>query len=216
MSIYDFQNMKEREIVYKLLKNQLPEQFLEFCYELYLKSPFQLVITRDRKSKLGDYRFSRREKHHRISLNYNLNPYSFLITYLHEVAHRNVMLKYGPGKKPHGEEWKSEFRKILIAVLILPGLPVGLEKELASYARNPRASSYRHRGLADELRKYDQEQVLTLNDLEDGQLFNFKGEVFRKIKSRRTRVLCEKKDTGQSYLIAGVAAVDEIQKLQSA
>ena len=44
-------------------------------------------ISRSRSSKLGDYRAPFRGSPHRISVNHDLNPYSFLITTIHEFAH---------------------------------------------------------------------------------------------------------------------------------
>ncbi len=44
---------------------------------------------------LGDYRNSHAGKGHRISVNGNLNKYSFLITLLHELAHLFTYERFG-------------------------------------------------------------------------------------------------------------------------
>ena len=72
-----------------------------------------LTITRERKSILGNYRSRVSDKNHRITVNGNLNKYSFLITLLHELAHLLVHEKYGHKILPHGVQWKNEYAKIL-------------------------------------------------------------------------------------------------------
>jgi hypothetical protein len=57
---------------------------------------------------------SRRE---RITVNVNLNPYNFLVTYLHEVAHLEVYRQYKRRQPPHGKAWKTHFRLLLIPVM---------------------------------------------------------------------------------------------------
>ena len=65
----------------------------------------------------------------------NLNKWSFLLTFLHEIAHRIVKEEYKIKVSPHGKEWKSEFRKILIPLITSGNLPLELEKALSNYCR---------------------------------------------------------------------------------
>ena len=78
-----------------LLKNLLPSIVNNYCFQLYKKYQFRLKITAPRKTKLGDYRFRASNKTHLITINCNLNPYAFLIVYLHEVAHCITTIKHG-------------------------------------------------------------------------------------------------------------------------
>ena len=51
----------------------------------YFKCEFK--ISRNRNSKFGDYRPPHDGKGHRISVNFDLNPYAFLVITVHEFAH---------------------------------------------------------------------------------------------------------------------------------
>ena len=44
-----------------------------------------------------------------ISINNNLNPYSFLITLTHELAHAFVYRNYKNTRDPHGKKWQLMF-----------------------------------------------------------------------------------------------------------
>ena len=84
-------------------------------------------ISRPRRTKLGDHRPpSRGEPMHRISVNDDLNPYAFLTTLLHEVAHADVWERH-PRRwrrpKPHGCEWQEAFRELLAPVVAGGWLP---------------------------------------------------------------------------------------------
>src|SRR6476620_1179794 len=72
-----------------------------------------LTVARERKSILGDYRHRVNGKNHRISVNGNLNKYSFLITLLHELAHLLTFEKFGNRVAAHGREWKVIFGQLL-------------------------------------------------------------------------------------------------------
>src|SRR3954449_12425656 len=72
-----------------------------------------LTITRERKSILGDYRHATRDRNHRISVNGNLNKYSFLITLVHELAHLLTFQHYGNRVQSHGREWKNIYAFLL-------------------------------------------------------------------------------------------------------
>ncbi|MDZ7848645.1 MAG: hypothetical protein U5L96_18960 [Owenweeksia sp.] len=72
---------------------------------LLRSEPVMLKIVSPRKTKFGDYRFpQKRDPRHRISLNSNLNPFAFLITLIHEMAHLKAFKDYGHKIKAHGPE----------------------------------------------------------------------------------------------------------------
>ena len=100
------------------LASYLPEGSFEDVASYLTEFKVHLTITRERRTVLGDYRNSHSNKNHRISVNGNLNKYSFLITLLHELGHLLAYEKYGNRIQPHGGEWKSEFSKILARFII--------------------------------------------------------------------------------------------------
>ena len=61
----------------------------------------QLKISKPRQSKLGDYRWPQKGKGHIISINNNLNKYSFLITITHEIAHMMISENHQNKVDPH-------------------------------------------------------------------------------------------------------------------
>ena len=90
------------------LKNYLPENTFEDVIEFMHSYKIHLILRKDRKSILGDYRPAHRGKPHTISLNISLNKYHFLITFIHELAHLINYLNHQQSVMPHGKEWKQE------------------------------------------------------------------------------------------------------------
>ena len=77
----------------------------------------EVICTKERYSKAGDYRPFKNGQKHRITLNENLNPYSFFITLIHELAHFKTWEKHKRTVQPHGREWKTEYQN-LVGILI--------------------------------------------------------------------------------------------------
>ncbi len=190
-----------------ILSKYLPKSTINYCVALWNEYPFSFKVTRSRESKLGDYRFDRSTGSHIITINHDLNPYAFLITYLHEVAHRIVKEKYNNISAPHGSEWKHEFQQLLTHSLSLNCYPDELLPALLPYIANPKASSAADHKLYLSLRKYDDKQVTTLADINTGEQFIFKGKVYTKGKLQRTRCICIEMTTNRKYLIPQIAEV---------
>ena len=96
--------MKAEEL--ELLKRYFPEASVNMVGEMYEQRRFKLHFKRPRTSKLGDFRPPRNKNGIcAITLNFDLNPYQMLITYVHEVAHYDVYQQYGSKRiLPHGTE----------------------------------------------------------------------------------------------------------------
>src|SRR5690606_37915756 len=93
--------------VLQIIAQHIPPSAAPYAFQLWKETPFVLKITRSRSSKVGDFTGCRHHSIHRITINRDLNPYLFLITYVHEVAHLRTFLHYGTRVEPHGEEWKK-------------------------------------------------------------------------------------------------------------
>ncbi len=100
-----------------ILLEYLPEKAVPEILNWLENSNVQLKITRNRHTKLGDYRPPIKHKFHKISINYDLNKYNFLITLIHEFAHLNIWEQFKNRVKPHGKEWKEEYSKLLLPFL---------------------------------------------------------------------------------------------------
>ncbi|MDH5475516.1 MAG: SprT-like domain-containing protein [Cyclobacteriaceae bacterium] len=199
------------EKTHTLLSHHLPELAVPYCTELWHQYRFIIRISKKRVTKLGDYKFDHDNNVHHISVNRNLNPYNFLITYIHEVAHCVNVIRNGRGVSPHGKGWKSIFRELMLPLLNPDAFPDDVLRVLAKHMKNPKASSQSDQQLVMVLRKYD-EQInhKLLIELPSGKSFKFNKRVFEKIKLRRSRVLCKEVRTGRNYLISAVAPIEEL------
>ncbi len=199
--------------IYQAFVDHVPENAAAYCYDLWAEDPFRFVISRSRSSKLGDFRFRRDREIQTITINYDLNPYQFLITYIHEVAHHRVYKDFDLGVKPHGSEWKKVFQKLLAPMFSDLVFPKDVLIPLKRHMLNPKASSGADIFLSKELKKYDlkyQEdgcRPLFLTDIKVGDSFSLRGRVFTKEEVRRTRVLCLEVSSGRRYLISSHAEV---------
>lgn len=195
-----------------VFEEYVPATAAEYCLELWNKYKFDFKITRSRATKLGDYRYDFNTGNHRISVNHDLNPYAFLITYIHEVAHKVTFDKHQNRVSPHGKEWKLQFMKLMIPILKEEVFPFDILAPLAKHMKNPMASSVRDPLLQKALSTYDKEQSSTiLQDIQLGQKFLFKQKAYRKIETKRTRSVCEHVDSGKRYLIPDSAQVSEFK-----
>lgn len=201
------------EKIHSTLQTHVPCPALPYCYRLWTETPFELKITRTRQTKVGDFTSKKSISHPRITLNHELNPYLFLITYVHEVAHLRVHLQYGNRVDPHGEEWKARFR-----ILMQPVLDPAIFREdilavLERHMVNPKASSFADSELTRVLRRYDKDaaQYATLAEIPEGSIFRFQGRFFKKGKVRRTRVLCHEVKSKRHYLVPADVLVSGVQ-----
>ena len=100
----------------------------------------KLRISKPRKTKLGDFKLVNNTMF--ISVNNNLNKYSFLITLVHELAHAYVYQKYQNKVKPHGNSWKYTFKRMLLNFLTPDYFPEDVLKVLSKHIINPKASTF--------------------------------------------------------------------------
>ena len=82
------------------LKTYIPQQSIAKISFWLNEYDCQLKIVKARKTKLGDYKFIKGR--HFITINENLNQYSFLITLTHEIAHLIVQVRERATKKVFG------------------------------------------------------------------------------------------------------------------
>lgn len=199
--------------IYSILQAHLPTQALPYCYGLWHETSFELKITRTRQTKVGDFTSRRNIAHPRITLNHELNPFLFLITYVHEVAHLRVHLQYGNRVDPHGEEWKTRFRMLMQPLLSRDIFAEDIYIELTRHMANPKASSFADSELTKVLRRYDKgaSQYATLSEIPEGSIFRFQGRFFKKGKIRRTRVLCHEVKSKRDYLVPADVLVSNVQ-----
>lgn len=190
----------------------LPKNTSEYVAAFLIDKIVHFTVSKKRKTKLGDYRHPYQGKPHRISVNGDLNPYSFLITTLHEMAHLTTYEKYGNRVKPHGIHWKVEFKTIADPIFEKVTLPVDVDMALKNYLQNARASSCSDDRLYRVLKRYDKKKGITLEELESGSVFKLNGKIFVKGKKLRTRFECTEVATKKKYRVLGLAEIEKIEK----
>jgi SprT protein len=203
--------MPKKEVPITQLQDYLPPGTYDAVLGYLRQYKVHLTVARERKSILGDYRHSTHHANHRISVNGNLNTYSFLITLLHELAHLLTFEQYGHKVLAHGREWKNIYSKMLAQFIQHKIFPPDIESELIRSLQNPAASTCAEDGLLRILRKYDAKEThhrlveeLSMHDLfctSDGRIFK-KGEKLRK------RYKCVEVKTGKLYLFSPVYEVE--------
>ena len=115
--------MPKKEAPIDYLRQWVPEAAAQLSLDYLNHYGVHLTITRERKSVLGDYRHATHAQNHRISVNGNLNHWSFLITLIHELAHLVTFMEYGNRVQSHGKEWKAVYRRMLEDFMRLPLFP---------------------------------------------------------------------------------------------
>lgn len=172
-------------------------------------------IAGKRSTKLGDYRPRHKGLNHRISVNYNLNPYGFLITTVHEFAHLQTWNEYKRSVKPHGQEWKRNFKRMMEPFLTMGIFPEDLQNEIANYLINPSASSCTDVNLFKAIQSYntpdpESKKVLLIENIPCDATFVIRnGRKFRKLEKLRKRYKCIELATGRLYLFHPMAEIFE-------
>jgi SprT protein len=201
-----------REKILSILQLHIPAPAVEYCFNLWADHTFVFKLRKARVTKVGDFSF-RIGKIPCITVNADLHPYSFLITYLHEVAHLHVHLTAGHRVEAHGDQWKKSFRQLMLPVLTEDVFPAGLLVLLKNHMVNPKASSFSDSALTAALRSHDHRQrsALLLSQIPEGSIFGLHGRWFKKGKIKRTRVMCREINTKKNYLVPADVPVSEAQ-----
>lgn len=169
----------------------------------------EFKISKNRSTKLGDYRHPFKGKGHKISVNNDLNPYAFLVTTVHEFAHLLTWNEYKNKAKPHGLEWKSNFKRMMNPFFEKEVFPIDIHQTIINYLNNPAASSCTDLSLARALKKYDTHLSTTrVEELPIDAVFTLKdGRKFKKGERVRKRYRCVCLDNGNIYLFNPLAEV---------
>lgn len=206
----------------ELVRPLLPAGCDVYVTELIGRQPLELRLSPPRRTKLGDHRPpGRRSARHRITINDDLNPFAFLTTLLHEIAHAATWERHRGRRRirPHGPEWKLEFGGILRPVVEGGILPPRVDAALARYLENPAAASCSDRGLVLALAEYDTAPAgqIRVEDLAERAVFRVAGgSVFRAGRLLRSRRACYELATGREFRVHGLALVEPLEEPRAA
>jgi hypothetical protein len=204
--------MSKQQAPLEYLSKFIPPAAVPRVLEYLHQYKVHLTITRERKSILGDYRHATTDKNHRISVNGNLNPYAFLITLVHELAHLVTFIQFKHQVAPHGREWKNCYAMLLKDFLGNEIFPPLIEQTLKQSMHDLPASSCADEGLMRVLKKFDRDNGLVMvESLPEGHLFDIgEGRIFKKGKKLRKRFQCVEVKTGKLYLFSPIYEVKAV------
>jgi len=205
--------MPKKEVPVLYLSRYLPAGTEALVMHYLEHYRVHLTITKKRQTLLGDYRHPVPGRSHRISVNGNLNPYAFLITLLHELAHLITFEQFGPRVSAHGAQWKKCYGVLLTELLSQVALPAELQVELKRSLKNPAASSCAVESLMRVLKKYDAPKAggCLLEQLQQGESFKIAdGRVFVKGEKLRKRYKCLEQRSGALYLFSPIYEVERL------
>lgn len=193
------------------LSEYIPSGAIDFVFPFLDSNNVHLKVTRQRVTKYGDYRPPIEYPNHRISINGSLNPYSFLITLTHEMAHLEVWKKSKSIRKPHGHLWKTTFSAMMMPMIENDIFSPELKQALLSHLRNPRASTG-DKNLNMVLQCYDQKKSILLQEIPEDSLFSLNGRIFKKNQKIRTNYHCLCLNNKKMYRVNGIAEVIPVRE----
>ena len=191
------------------MSRYMPKTACELAFDWLQRHPAKLKITRPRRTKLGDFRIDRKTDHASISVNGDLNPIAFTITFAHEVAHLFDYRERQSLREPHGTSWQAHYRSLLEELKNAGAFPVDMLPVLDAHIQRPKAASCSDSELLRQLRTYDEQPATTLEEIPEGARFSINGKrEFVKGALRRTRYRCFEPASGKTYLIHKMTAIE--------
>jgi len=202
----------DKKKVESILSQHVQAEAVNYCTILWEELPFIFKIRKSRLSKVGDFT-CRSGQSPQITINSDLHPFLFLMTYVHEVAHLRVHKVLGFKAEAHGEDWKGTFQALMAPLLAAEIFPEPLLTGLKKHMASPKASSFSDAELTQLFRSLNEREknAVLLSQIPEGSIFHLHGRWFKKGKLRRTRVLCSEVKTRRQYLVPVDIAVSNTQ-----
>ena len=181
---------------------KIPKASLEYVKGLINCENILFKLKNNRVTKHGDFSV-KKDFSVEITINSDMNPFRFLITLLHEISHFFIYKDFGFNTKPHGCQWKSKFKELLIPVINNKVFPDDILSPLAKYAINPKASTDTDLDLSIALNKYDVNVPSYILDLRKGDKFKASNKKnYIVVGKRRKRYECLEIDSKRLYLFS--------------
>jgi hypothetical protein len=179
------------------LARYIPEYAVKPVFELIVANQVHLKIVNERQTRHGDYRKGLSGKHE-ITVN----------------AHLVAFEKFGRNIKPHGNEWKYSFQRLMVPFIRPEIFPNHLLPLLARHFKNPTASSDTDTTLSLALKQFDlQNDKNYIFELPYGSVFRIQnGKIFKKIAVRTKRFECLELSSGKLYLFNPNAEVELLKQ----
>ncbi|MFP7656600.1 SprT-like domain-containing protein [Chryseobacterium proteolyticum] len=158
------------------LEKYLPQNTLQYLKIWFSDYYIHIKITRNRNSKLGDYR-KLPDNSHEITINSTLAPQLFFFVLTHELAHLIAFEKYGRRISPHGNEWKDTFRRMLLESVEV--YEDALQPIIVKFSRSPKANFMASPDLVKYFHIEKQDDKLQfIEELQKGDYFIYRNEKY--------------------------------------
>ncbi|ROH96022.1 SprT-like domain-containing protein [Chryseobacterium daecheongense] len=189
------------------LEKYLPSHTLQYLKIWFSDYYIHIKITRNRDSKLGDYR-KLPDNSHEITINSTLVPQLFFFVLTHELAHLIAFEKYGRRISPHGAEWKETFRQMLLQSIEV--YEEGLRPIIVKFSKSPKANFMS----SPELVKYfhiekQDDKLQFIQELQKGEYFIYRREKYLLEGLIKKNYLCKNLATGRKYSFKPLARVEK-------
>lgn len=190
------------------LEKYLPENTLPYLKNWFGDFYIHIKITRDRNSKLGDYR-KMADKSHQITINSTLQPQLFFFVLTHELAHLIAFHQYGNRISPHGAEWKNTFRIMLLESISI--YSDDLKPIILKFSKSPKANFMSSPDLVKyfHIENYEDESSY-IEDLSIGEKFIYKKQTYLIEEKRKKNYLCTNLESGKKYIFKPLARVEKM------
>ena len=192
-----------------VLEKFLPENTLPFLKKWFGDYPCHLKITKNRNSKLGDYR-KLPDKSHQITVNGTLEPQLFFFVLTHELAHLIAFEQFGRRISPHGTEWKNTFREMLLESINV--YQEDLKPIILKFSKSPKANFMASPDLVKYFHKESDDGLIFVENLKVGDQFIFRNEIFIIEETAKKRYICKDIKNGKRYYFRNLAQVKPLKK----
>ncbi|WP_172281794.1 SprT-like domain-containing protein [Chryseobacterium sp. LAM-KRS1] len=189
------------------LEKYLPQNTLQYLKIWFSDYYIHIKITRNRNSKLGDYR-KFPDNSHEITINSTLAPQLFFFVLTHELAHLIAFEKYGRRISPHGNEWKDTFRRMLLESVEV--YEDALQPIIVKFSRSPKANFMASPDLVKYFHIEKQDDKLQfIEELQKGDYFIYRNEKYFLEGLIKKNYLCKNLATGRKYSFKPLARVEK-------
>ncbi|MBT2621528.1 MULTISPECIES: SprT-like domain-containing protein [Chryseobacterium] len=189
------------------LEKYLPPNTLQYLKIWFSDYYIHIKITRNRNSKLGDYR-KLPDHSHEITINSTLVPQLFFFVLTHELAHLIAFEKYGRRISPHGNEWKETFRRMLLESTEV--YDEALRPIIMKFSKSPKANFMASPDLVKYFHIEKQDDKLQfIEELKEGDYFMYRNEKYFLEGLIKKNYLCKNLATGRKYSFKPLARVEK-------
>jgi len=194
--------LNEEFLSHEELGNYIPQKALTEVWRLLEEYDIGVKAVLPRRTLQGSYRIPREGERHSITVNSDLNPYVFLITLLHEIAHTHTWVKHK--SKGHKQEWKGNFERLLIRFIELGVFPKKIKTALEQHLEKIAYSDITDIYLTEILRQYNtkapsDEQEMMLKDVPKNAIFSYNGKNYRRGERLRKYISCRSLEDYRMY-----------------